>query len=313
MKKIFIVVLVLIIFFIPWVLGLGVSPGKIQLDFKPNSTVSFEITIINNPPKDQNVRLYTGLSHLDKDLFYEFENVVKLESENFLFSKNNPEKKVKVNVDFPEGFSKAGNHELRIGAMPLVSSREGIGIIAGNEIRLFINVSDEYASQKYAKKRKLQILRIDAPPVKSGERANISILIKSESDVELKDVYGKIKVLSEGKELGAVETGKYNIKPGEEIFLNSIFDTKNIQPSVLVLNAEVFYGSESVKSNGLLSIIGNENRGFEIKKTKFPWMILFIVIFVLILILIIIFLLFFLLRRKKESFQQTTASPEKGL
>ena len=126
-------------------------------------------------------------------------------------------------------------------------------------------------------------------------------MIKSESDIVLKDVYAKIKITFGGSELASVDSDKIYINPGEEKTFKISVDTSSFPPGNLNLNAEAFYGDESTKGDGILNIIGPETeRGFNVGNKKISWIIIFIVIFVVSLILIILLLLFLLLRRKKD-------------
>lgn len=281
------------------VLGLGVSPGAIEIEFKPNLSTSFEMGVYNYPAKDQDVKIYVSATELDEDVVDEFSNIISLEKTQLSFTKEENVKTLKVYINFPQGISKPGVHELRIGAMPYSKEdREGISIIAGNEIRVFINVSAEYASEKFARIKILKILNVIADEVKVGGKSNISISVKSESDVSLNNIYGKVKVLKGDKELATLETNKISIEPQETKTLRTLFDTGMLQPSVLTLNAEVFYNSKSVKAQGILKILEEEE---VLREKGFHWWWILIIL----LLLIIILLLFFLLRKREKEKQET--------
>lgn len=298
-KKIFLI-LIAILISINFIYGLGVSPGVVNIDFKPNLAYSFDMMIINSPPKDINAEIYVNLLGINKTVIEEFRNIASLEKTSLSFTKNEAEKKIKVDLKFPEGFSQGGIFLIGVGVVPIVES-QGFGVRAGNEITLYINVPNEYVSPKYRIIKKLKILSIDAKSVKQGEKADIDVLIKSESDIILKEVYGKIKIIKDGVELTTIQTDKLDINPGEEKILKSSVLTTSFPSGNLNLDVEVFYGEDSTKGQGTLNIIGTETAGgFNVGDRKISWMIIFIVIFVVSLIFIILLLLFLLLRRKKD-------------
>src|SRR3989344_3685459 len=254
MKKLFCIIFLFVI--LPVVSGLGVSPGKIEIDFSPNLKTSFNMTVYNSPARNQDVKLYVGFSALDSDLISEFENIISLDTESFSFTEQDTTKIIKVNINFPEGFSTSGIHELRIGAIKDVSAEgEGISIVAGNEVRILIKVPQEYASNKYSRIKRLRILNIYADDIEVGGKSNINVLVKSESDVKLEDVSSKIKVMDGNNLIEILETNKIALDEGEEGDLETVFYAKRVKPGILILDVEVFYDSKSEKGTGSLKII----------------------------------------------------------
>jgi len=290
-----------IFFSYSFVFGLGVSPARTEIDFVPNLETSFEMGVINNPLIDREVEIYVNLFELDENVRDEFRDVVSLGKTRMSFTKNEAKKTLTVFINLPEGFSQAGIHKLRIGARPPLSSDgEGLAVVAGNEIDVLINVAEEYVDGKYAVVKELKILDVRADSVNQGEETNIEVFIKSESEVVLSDVYASIKILIDGREIRTIKTKEIGIAPGEEKTFSEVFNTDNIQSGNFVLDVEVFYGSDSVKSIGSFSVY-SEGKGISIGKSdfKFPWMWLFIIVVIVILLLILLFL-FLLLRKKKN-------------
>ena len=180
MKKIFLfLILFEFLIVIPIVFSLGVSPGIVEIDFKPNLSTSFEMTVSNTPQTSREVEIYSNLRILDEDVVNEFTKIISFEKTEFSFTENETHKKLKVSLNFLEGFSKGGIHELRVGARPFIRGGEGLAVRAGNEIRILVNVPGEYTNEKYAIKKKLKILEIIADSVKKGENSNIRVFIKS--------------------------------------------------------------------------------------------------------------------------------------
>jgi len=291
----------LLIVLLPNVSALGVSPGKVEINFLPNLNSSFIMSVVNSPARVQDVKIYVSYSELDRDVVEEFGGIISLEKESLSFNEEEGTKTLNVALNLPAGFSKQGVHELRVGAMK--ESAEGqFSIVAGNEIRVLINVSEEYASDKYARIKRLKILNMQSPDIKKGDFSNITILVKSESDVSLPEVYAKIRVLKGSDEITTLETNKISLEPGEEGFLVTAFNSQEFSEGTLLLDAEVFYDSKSEKIQGTLNIIGEEKPLTETARLS-KWVVFIIVLFVILLILIIILLIFLLLRKKQDKNQ----------
>jgi len=310
-RKIFLCLLLGFLTF-PSVFSLGVSPGIVEIDFTPNFKTNFQMGVVNTPAKDQDVEVYVNLFQINEDVREEFRDIISLEKTSLSFIESEGGDSLLVSLNFPEGFSKGGIHELRVGARPAAKGEGGTSISAGNEIRILVNVPEEYVDEKYAIKKELKILNINAQSVKKGENSDIKILIKSESEINL-EVYAIIKVLRNDQEFKTLETDKVNIGPNEEKTLTSFFNTEEIPVGPLVIDVEVFYSDNSVKSTGSMSILKDDvsKRGIEIikDKNKFLWLWILILIILLIAIFLILFLL---LRRKKkdpQQVQQTNNSP----
>ena len=271
--------------------ALGVSPGIIEFDFQPNAKVNFDMQIYNMPAKDQNAEVYVNYNQLDKNIIPEFENIVEIGTKQLSFSQDETSNTSNIIINFPAGFSTAGKHELRIGARPAISSGdEGIQVIAGNEIRVFINVAPEYASDKFAKIKRLEIINIEAPNVIQGEEAMITANIKSKSDTALSGIYAEVNV-SRGKEqIEMLKTNEINLEPQEQGSLKTSFNTKKIVPGVLNILVEVFYDSRTVTAQTTMEVL--EKQGI----IGSAWFWVTIVIFIILLILFLIFLL----REKKK-------------
>ena len=287
------------------VLSLGVSPGVVEIDFEPNLQTSFEMTVINYPLEEQVAEIYPYFITLDSEVIEEFEDIIDLETITMPFTKEESRKSLTVNFNFPEGFSKGGVHELRIGVRPYVEpSQGGLVFRTGNEIKVLINVPEQYVDEKYKVIKDVKIIGINAEIVNQGEIADIEVKIRSESEVVLSDVYAVVKVLNKGVEIGKLETNRISIEPGGEKTLNTKFNTGKLSGN-LILNVEVFYGSDSTKGNGILNIIGEKSGGFTVEKKKFSinwwWIIIGIIIFLLLLIILLMFILLMKKRNENES------------
>ena len=301
------IVLFVVVYSIVFVSALGVSPGKVELEFTPNLEHIFDMNIFNTLAQKTDAEVYVYLLTLNESVRDEFNNVVSLEKTALSFTESDAQKLVKVTLKFPEGFSKGGLHELRVGVAPVIQGGEGLAVRAGNEIRVLVNVADQYVNEKYRIIKTLKIISVSAESVEQGKDSKIAITVKSESPVVLSDVYARITISKDGQIIGNLQTEKTSVNAGEEKVLSSVFNTGSYSGDLL-LDVEVFYGSESVKEKGVLSIrSGPASGGIEIssKSSSFLWLWILIIV---IIVISIGFILFFLLRRKKDSEIQPSPS-----
>ncbi|MEK6872036.1 MAG: hypothetical protein AABX16_03990 [Nanoarchaeota archaeon] len=299
------ILFLLIIILVPTIIGLGISPGKIDIKFTPNLKHDFEITVSNTPlPEDRIVEIYPYLDLIGKEVAPEFQNVIILQTTKLSFTKNEAIKTVRATLQFPQGFSKGGMHELRVGVTPFIEGSAGLAVRAGNEMRILVDVPAQYVDDKYKitpndkEIKKIKIISIDAQTVKSGEDSTITIKIKSESDVNLNNVYATIKIIKNDRQQEILQTEKITLSPQQEKSLTAIFNTAG-QTNELPLEVEVFYDAGSVIGEGILRLLSKETQNiFEVGKSNKSY-VLFIFIIILILIAILL-ILFFLWKRKEE-------------
>ncbi len=302
MNKKFIFV-IFIFLFLNNVIALGVSPGFVNLDFEPEKLDSFEYTILNYPERDQDVEVYVSLAKINESIREEFQNILSLDKNKITFTKDIPSEKIKVLVKFPKGFSRAGIHEMRVGARPFTQGSEGgMMAVAGNEVIVYVNVSDKYASSKFEIPKKLRILSVNAKSVKKGEKAEVEIQVKSEATEVLKRVRGRVKLVYNDADLASADTQTEDIFPGETRVFTTSFFTIDFPVASIPINAEVVFGDNIERATGTLTILENpeisDERQLCKKYAKCSWCWFWIVI----LVIIIIVLLYLLLRGKGKSF-----------
>lgn len=291
----------ILLFIFPLISSLGVSPGKTEIEFKPNLTGTITLTVFNTPQQDREVEIYANLNQLPVEIKDEFDKIILLEKNHLTFSADESTKSIQITFNFPEGFSKGGIHELRVGARPYVdSNNEGVSVRAGNEIRILINVSDEYVDSKYRIIRSLKILSVGTHNVKKGDPTEINITVISESEVPLNNVYAVTQIVQQGTVIGKLETEKITLSPGEEKILTHPLNTESLSGEI-ILNTEVFYDYDSVKENSFLRILNQSGGGFQIEnKDNSFWFFIFIIIILVVLILLVLILLIWKRRRDKE-------------
>lgn len=136
-KKIMLLAVVLIIIS-PSVLALGVTPGKITIDFEPNMETTISLTVLNNDQKD-----FTTLALVEGDL----KDYVTIENARLDFRKEEASKTVSYKVKLPRTLDKPGTHQTMIKIRELKESEEAGPITIGASLEvislLLINVPYE--------------------------------------------------------------------------------------------------------------------------------------------------------------------------
>lgn len=297
--KLAVVLVLLLVLSSSSVLGLGVSPAIVNVDFIPNSDYKFEMSIYNQPARNLNVSVYFSFLKNSEDanaVAGELGNFISFSNKKLEFSEDENMEKVNVTLNFPAGVSKAGVYELRIGAVK-ASEIGGMGFVAGNEIVVFLNISQEYTGDEFIKIKKLEIINFTAKDIYEGEKSRINIVVRSKSDNVLYDVSGKIKIMQNKSLIKELETNKIDLNPGETRNLSAIFNAENMTKSALKLDAEVFYEDNSETATTNLNIL---------KKNSSWW--IWILIFLLLLFLLII--LFIWRRKRKKDENEAVQSEE---
>ncbi len=300
----FFIFLFFLLFFANNVFALGVSPAKVYLDFEPNLETYFQMRVSNTPtPVERDVEIYFSNFLVDDEVEDEFGNIIIVPNRVVHFEEGEKSKSFRVYLKFPEGFSKGGVHELRVGASPYVASVGGVAIKAGNQIRVFVNVSDEYVDEKYKVVKMVDILGIRSGMIKSGDEVDIEVIVKSLSDVKLDNVYAVVNVTKDGKVLRSLESDSVSINPDEEKSLIVSYRDKGSEEGFLGVEAEVFYEGGSVREGGVLTVesdVEKVNKGIEIvvSEEKFSWW--WIIILIIVVLLLIVGLLYYLVRKKER-------------
>ena len=85
-------IIIIIFLILPVSSALGVSPGKVNINFEPNLNTSFEMGVLNDPPKNQEADIYISLLYLDDEMKKDFANTLSLEKHEYL-SQNKTQQK----------------------------------------------------------------------------------------------------------------------------------------------------------------------------------------------------------------------------
>ena len=283
----------------PSLSALGVSPGIVRLNFEPNLSTSFEMTVHNLPAKNQDADIYISLLKLDDDMKEDFSNTFTLEKTRVSFTEQDSTKSLTVFIKFPQAVAKQGTHEIRVGAVPAASGEGAISIRAGNEITVFVAVPPEFATNQASRIEILNILDTIVNDTKKGENSNIDVIVQSKSDAILNDVRAKVKVTQNSKEIETISTNQINLNPNEQGTLTAVFDTSKAEEGMVNLEIEVFFSSKSTTSTKSFNVYTSNNKSFY-------WIIIILTIFFLLLIIIAIIILLIHLIRKKDDSEPVT-------
>ncbi len=201
----FLIILVLMFLLIlPNITSLGISPGRVTLDFEPSKDQEFNIFIMNSDNKDMDLKISTE---------GELKDNINLK-ETFVHLKKGQEKKeFGFSVSLPEELS-PGVHE---GEVVIVHSgnkeKERAYVGAELAIALLVKVYVPYPG-KYAE-AELKITGRD--------EKNFIIPIINRGEEKISDANAKITIYNEDKKIKTLETNKISLEKGERKELKAIW------------------------------------------------------------------------------------------
>lgn len=135
MNKKTILIAIVMILIAPSVLSLGITPGKITIDFEPNLETTITLTILNNDQKD-----FTALALVDGSL----KDYVTLDKTRLDFTKEEGSKTLSYKVKLPGALDAPGTHQTMIKVKEVKESPEEGPISVGASLEvaslLLINV-----------------------------------------------------------------------------------------------------------------------------------------------------------------------------
>lgn len=229
----FIVFFVLIFsLFLGNVYPIGIGPGRVILDFKPNLKETFTYQVFNNENKNMDVEMY-----VKGDL----EDYVTLSTTSSTFSPGES-KTFTYEINLPSELEKPGTYDTRIGALEVLSTTGGqgatVGARAGVELQLWIRVP--YPG-KYME------ISLEAPDAKVGEPVQFTITL---SNLGKEDISAKASIElydSNNLKFATLSIGEIYVETAATKELYKEWETGNIKPGTYHAVATVTYNGKSAK------------------------------------------------------------------
>jgi len=178
MRKI--MTLLMLILLIPSVLGLGIIPGRTNMNFEPGSSETVKVTVKNNEQKNMDVMIQvTG----------ELAEYIVTSEKTLSFSAADSARSFEYTVNMPSEFDKPGIHvgEIKAVEKTIKGDSDDVSIKPNIEVisELFVNVP--YAG-KYAE------ARLTAPSVKQGQDMVFFIKVFNLGEEDIADTHVKLDI-----------------------------------------------------------------------------------------------------------------------
>lgn len=178
------------------VLAIGITPGRVTLDFQSGMQKTIEFKVVNNEHKDMKVIL---------SAFGELERYVTLSHKSADFTPADGEKTFSYTINLPDKLE-PGNHELRIAAaeLPPAGAEEGVYIGATIVVTSQLIVKSPYP-YKYA-----EITLMSSPQDKT---TNFFVEVNNLGQHDLVDISANIEILGPTNErIAIIKTDSKSIK-----------------------------------------------------------------------------------------------------
>jgi len=211
--------------------SLGISPGRIIIDFEPNLQKTLTYDVLNNGAKTIQVEMY-----VKGDLA----QYITLEQNNTTIESGG-RKTFTYTINLPDRIETPGIHDNRIGALESMQSVNSggaqIGARVGVESQVWIKVPYEgkYAAVSFA--------RPETYSVKVGEPVNFEVNVENLGTEDF-TASGKIDMFSvaDNSKVATVSTTNQFISTKLSGTVTATWDTKNVQPGPYKAVATIFFG-----------------------------------------------------------------------
>jgi len=224
MKRI--MAMLVLILLIPNVLGLGIIPGRTNMNFEPGSSETVEVTVKNNEQKDMDVMIQVS---------GELAEYIVTSEKTLSFSAQDSTRSFEYTINMPSGFDKPGIHVADIKAVEKTIKGDSVDVAIKPNIEviseLFVNVPYE---GKYAE------ARLTAPSVKQGEDMVFFVKVFNLGEQDITDTHVKLDIYegesiketlsSDSRPLGKKKSGELIIRhpsdgydPGEYRIVATVY------------------------------------------------------------------------------------------
>lgn len=227
-----IAVIMLILISIHTVSALGVTPGRIVINFEPGLEKTVTLKILNNEHKEFNAVIFAR---------GELSRYITLKQDSIAFKASEDSKEISYSLKLPGKIAEPGTHQVDIVIRETGTAGEqgeiSIGFLVSVASQLYINVP--YPG-KYIK-ADLDI--IEAEP---QEETSFYVPIYNLGEENIEKVKVTVFILDKGKEIASVGSNEKAAKSGERIELAAGWFA-NVTPGIYRAVAVVDYDNSTIK------------------------------------------------------------------
>ena len=203
--------------------ALGVSPGKIEINFESNLEASYTFQAIGDDPSVE-LEIFTR-GELGKYVTFDKKPLAG----GGVFT---------AALKLPEKIDKPGVHEIMIVVREKVDEATGIGTAVAIQAPIYIHVP--YPG-KYAE------IALSSHNVNAGEPVNLYLTVISRGKEDI-NVNPEIEIFSENESVEKFSLEQAAVKSQESVTLKKILNTSNYRPGSYTALALVYYDAGSAKT-----------------------------------------------------------------
>ncbi len=201
MNKKLLLIGILLILGAQLVVALGVSPGKVALDFKPNLETTFNLVIINNDQKELIVAL-----NAEGDL----KDYISFDQKEIKISPNEGSKTITYKVKLPQELNKPGEHNTKIIIREIKSAENKVvNVGATLAVASILQINVPYDG-KYAE---ANLFAIES---NQGEETLFVVEVNNLGEENINTAIASINIFDNEKKIATVVTDQKSINKGNK-------------------------------------------------------------------------------------------------
>ena len=231
-KRIYLVFVLMFLLFVPFVMGIGITPARTTVNFEPGLEKSVTISVINSESKDVNL-----VVAVQGDLA----EYVTLPETSFSISSSQSSKDVKYDFKLPYELS-PGLHTAEIVILQLPEAGElgdafiGAALAVVSQLYVYVPYPGKYAEAD------LSVLNLDDGNVQ------FIIPVLSRGDFDLTSVKADIEIFTSlNEKIVTLKTNEIKVLSGERKEVTALLDTSQMNPGPYRAVATLSYDGEIIE------------------------------------------------------------------
>lgn len=240
-KKIALFVIVFVfVFMIPFISGLGITPGRTTIDFEPGLEKNVSFSVINSEKENMSL-----VFHVQGDL----NESITLNKKYAELSPSEESKTFSYNVELPEKIEESGTHKTKIIALKMPEDIKKQGKFVGSTLSVATQL---YVDVPYPKK----YLEVSSEVINTnkGENAMFLVPIANKGKQGIKEAKAIIDIYNPVNEkIASIETKGKGLESGQRKELIGEWEA-NVNPGKYRADITVIYDGETVNTEKIFKI-----------------------------------------------------------
>lgn len=218
-----------LIFMLPLVAAVGISPAMLDVDFKPGEVQTFDFMAVGT-----NIETYVIYPSA------ELNNSIVLND----FTRAGNKIFFKVTLTLPDRITEPGTHTILIGAKDISHEETMLSTVVA--VQTPINVKVPYPGEYVG-------IVLDAPNVAENSPVNFKIICTNLGEKDA-SVTGKIEVYGDNNQLAVLGTEDKLVKSTENVTLSAVWDSMGQKAGKYTAKAFVYYNDKTAEDEKIFKI-----------------------------------------------------------